>query len=210
MDPNVWAAALETVDGHTWSRGEADLSFSLQSTSKPLTYCYVCEELGAETVHGYIGREPSGKAFNAFKLNDSGQPFNPFINTGAIATCSIAGRGLSGSERYRKVHKFFSDLAGGQKLGFSNSIYLSEKGTADRNRALAYFMAESGVFPEGTDVEEALDVYFQTCSIEVTAKKLATMAATLANGGINPTTGVRVLSSETVANCMVLLMSCGM
>jgi glutaminase len=71
-------------------------------------------------------------------------------------------------------------------------------------------MNEHNVFPAGTEVEEALDFYFQTCSIEVNAKKLATMAATLANGGINPTTGSRVLSAETVKNCLVLLCSCGM
>ena len=114
------------------------------------------------------------------------------------------------SEKFAHVQNKFSELAGGAKIGFSNSIFLSERNTADRNRALTYFMNEHKAFPPNTNIMDILDFYFQTCSLEVNVKTLASIAATLANGGICPATGRRILSPETVKNCLILLFSCGM
>jgi glutaminase len=88
----------------------------------------------------YIGCEPSGARFNSFSLTEENKPFNPFVNTGAIMTCSLIQQGKDSSEKFAHVQNKFSELAGGAKIGFSNSIFLSERNTADRNRALTYFM----------------------------------------------------------------------
>jgi glutaminase len=82
MDPEYWAVAVETVDGQSFSWGDDEVDFSIQSCSKPLMYCLGCEELGVEEVHQYIGCEPSGARFNAFALTEDQKPFNPFVNTG--------------------------------------------------------------------------------------------------------------------------------
>jgi len=101
-------------------------------------------------------------------------------------------------------------LAGGFRPGFSNSTYLSERKTADRNFALGYFMRENGAFPDDVDLVETLEFYFQCCSIEMTVESMAVVASTLANGGICPLTGKRVLSPSTVQKCLALMSSCGM
>lgn len=87
-----------------------------------------------------MGYEPSGARFNSFSLTDEGKPFNPFVNSGAIATCSLLGKNKDLSERFTLIQNYFSRLAGGTKIGFNNSVFLSERSTADRNRAIAYFL----------------------------------------------------------------------
>ena len=110
----------------------------------------------------------------------------------------------------------WTDLSGGlYKVGFSNPVYLSEKNTADRNFALAYFMKEINEtkkvgFPENTNINETLELYFQSCSIEVNTEILSIVASTLANGGINPFTGKRIFSTKTVQNMLSMMLMCGM
>lgn len=97
-------------------------------------------------VSKYIGTEPSGARFNAFTLTEDNKPFNPFINTGAIMACSLLQQGKDMADKFAYVQNKFSELAGGSKIGFSNSIFLSERSTADRNRALAHFMVFINIF----------------------------------------------------------------
>ena len=120
------------------------------------------------------------------------------------------------SSRFEKLIDVWQKLSGGlYKIGFNNSVYLSEKKTADRNYALAYFMKEinenkSIGFPENTDLNETLELYFQSCSIEVNTRILSIVAASLANGGTNPFTGVQIFSPETVKNILSVMLTCGM
>ena len=166
-----------------------------------------------------------GATFNALTLNADGRPHNPMINAGAIVACSLIGpstakasnvavaehgpRGFAG-HRFAYVLDTWEALSGGTRPGFDNAVFLSERETADRNFALGYFMREKGAFPPGTDLHEILEFYFQCCSIEVTARMMSVVAATLANGGICPVTGERVFSTQTVQHCLSLMYSCGM
>jgi glutaminase len=205
-----YGMALCTIDGQRFAVGDSDVEFTAQSCMKPVNYCIALEELGEESVHATVGREPSGRGFNELTLNSENRPHNPMLNAGAIAICSLIRRQMSLAERFDHVMGFWSDLAGGQRAGFSNAVYLSEKEMGDRNYALGYFMKEKRVFPEGTDLLRTLEFYFQCCAIEATCKRMAVIAATLANGGLCPTTGRRVLRSSTVRNCLSLMYSCGM
>ncbi|MBN9161763.1 MAG: hypothetical protein BGO98_28560 [Myxococcales bacterium 68-20] len=152
----------------------------------------------------------SGRGFNELTLNKENRPHNPMINAGAIATSSLIRRGASVADRFDHVMEQWRLLAGGQKAGFSNAVYLSERDKGDRNYALGYFMKEKRVFPEGTDLLQTLEFYFQCCSIETSCDRMAAIAATLANGGVCPMTGERVLRFSTVRNCLSLMYSCGM
>ena len=210
VNPEAYGAAVCTIDGQRWSVGDADVEFTAQSTMKPLNYCFAVEELGVDVVHQTIGREPSGRGFNFLTLNHDNRPHNPMINAGAIATCSLIKQGSSVADRFDHVTEYWRRLAGDAKPGFSNTVYLSEKDKGDRNYALGYFMKEKRVFPEGTDLVQTLEFYFQCCSIETTCERTAVIAATLANGGVCPVTNERVLGFDTVRSCLSLMYSCGM
>lgn len=220
-DPNKWGVSLCTTDGQRYSIGDYQDHFSIQSTSKPFTYALALNHMGAEVVQKYIGREPSGRTFNEIALDYNGQPHNPMVNSGAIMSSALllymVKPELTVSEKFEYVHAFFSKMSGGHDVGFQNSTFLSERDTADRNNALAYFMRESGCFPNGpnnagggVDIKNILDFYFQTCSLEMNCESMSVMAGTLANGGICPITGERVLANEAVKNVLSLMYSCGM
>jgi len=210
VNPEQFGVAFCTIDGQRVSLGDAAVPFCLQSTSKPITYCIALEERGEDVVHRHVGCEPSGQSFNELTLNKQGRPHNPLINAGAIMAGSLIRPGADMADRFDHVLEMWQRLAGGARPGFSNPTYLSERRTADRNFALGYFMREKGAFPEGTDLVETLEFYFQCCSLELTAESLSVVAATLANGGVCPVTGDRVFQADTVQKCLSLMSSCGM
>ncbi|XP_063606222.1 glutaminase liver isoform, mitochondrial-like isoform X1 [Penaeus indicus] len=210
MRADNWAVSVCTVDGQRYSLGDVNTPFTLQSCSKPLTYAMAVGLYGTQHVHNYMGMEPSGRYFNELCLDFNHKPHNPMINAGAIMTAALLKPELSAADRFDYVFHMYKRLAGGEYLGFNNGVFLSERECADRNFALAYFMRENKCFPPNTKLHETLDFYFQLCSLEITAEAGAVMAATLANGGINPLTGDPVLTVEAVRNTLTLMHSCGM
>lgn len=118
--------------------------------------------------------------------------------------------GVNKAEKFDNVMEFVKKMAGREYVGFSNATFQSEKETGDRNYAIGYYLKEKKCFPEGAEMIDALDFYFQLCAIEVTCESGSVMAATLANGGICPITGERVLSTEAVRSTLSLMHSCGM
>jgi len=210
VDPELFGVSVCSIDGQRFSYGDVDEGFSVQSCAKPITYCAALEEHGEDVVHAIVGREPSGRGFNELTLNKDNKPHNPMINSGAIATLSLVQAEAQIAERFEYIMDFWSNLAGGDRPGFSNAVYLSERQTADRNFALGYFMREKKVFRDDTDLIETLEFYFQCCSIESNTENMSIIAGTLANGGVCPTTGQRVLRPSTVRACLSLMSSCGM
>ena len=166
-------------------------------------------------MHAHIGRQQSGHEYSALRLAEpdaAGRrlPHNPYINAGAIMACSLVGKDRTPSRRFAAYRDTWARLCGGVRPRFGNSMYLSERATADRNRCLAFMLRAAGVFPEGTKLESVLKFYFQTCSVEVTCEMLAVAAGALANGGVCPVTSERVFSPEAVRNCLSLMCTCGM
>ncbi|KAM9342898.1 glutaminase liver isoform, mitochondrial-like [Pholidichthys leucotaenia] len=212
FSPDLWGVSLCTIDGQRHSVGDTKVPFCLQSCVKPLEYSIAVHELGSERVHNFVGKEPSGFKFNKLSLNEEGKykPHNPMVNAGAIVISSLIKPHSNKAERFDYVMEFLKSMAGAEYVGFSNATFQSERETGDRNYAIGYYLKEKKCFPENADMIAALDFYFQLCSIEVTCESGSVMAATLANGGICPTTGNRVLSAEAVRNTLSLMHSCGM
>lgn len=165
------------------SVGDCDTMFTLQSISKVISLLVALLDHGPEKVFAKVGMEPSGDPFNSIiKLETMNhhKPLNPMINAGAIAVASmISGRNVE--ERFQRVCGLIRLMTGNNGISLSEQTYQSEKATGDRNRALAYFMKSTGIIE--TDVEEALDLYFRLCSIEVRCSDLAKIGLYLANWG---------------------------
>lgn len=214
VNPNNFGISVCTVDGKMFNIGDFNTDFCLQSTSKPFSYCIARELLGSKKVHNYVGYEPSGLAFNAFTLNKQGLPHNPLINAGAIMIASLIGKDKEPADRFNMVKDYINKISGGvDKIGFDNSVFLSEKQHADRNMSLAYYMRENGAFGEEITpgmIQENLDLYFQCCSMLVNCKIGAVMSATLANGGVCPLDNMEVFNKDTVRDCLTIMYGCGM
>jgi glutaminase len=206
-DPDSFGIAITTTEGHSYEVGDSRVPFTIQSMSKPFTYGLALHDHGFEAVDAKVGVEPSGEAFNSISLApDSGRPLNPMINAGAITSTSlVAGKGAA--EREGRVVDFYGRFAG-RPLEVDMDVYEAERDTGHRNRAIGHMLRAFGVLED--DPDEALDLYFRQCSVSVDCRDLSLMAATLANGGVNPAGGERVLARDLVDRVLSVMTTCGM
>jgi glutaminase len=207
VDPELFGIAIATVDGQIYAVGDAAVPFTIQSVSKPFMYRYALQNYGRLAVLEQVGVEPTGEAFNSIVLDEvANRPFNPMVNAGAIAVAEMM-LGETQDERLANMLELFSDLAG-RKLDIDQSVFNSELATGHRNRAIAYMMLNTSMISR--DPNEVLDLYFRQCSVKVTCRDLAIMAATLANDGKNPLTGKPVFGAQYVRDMLTVMNSCGM
>ena len=222
-DPELFGFSLCTIDGQRLGLGDSERDFTIQSTVKPVLYGMALEAFGEEKVHRYVGREPSGVAFNKVCLSERGVPHNPVNNAGAIVTASLLCDPKEGSaaDHYKRLKGTYEALTGRVgRIGFSKAVFDSERETATRNRRIALTIKERSAdksvgFPDHVvtdthDVERVLDFYFSGCSIEANVSQLSILAATLANGGVCPLTGETVFSPKTVKYVLTVMDTCGM
>jgi glutaminase len=205
--PDQLAFGVVGPRGRVMTVGDDGAEFTIQSMSKPFVLALALQTLGREAVLTRVGAEPSGEPFNAISLEaGSGRPANPMVNAGAIATTSlIAGADID--ERTSRIVAIMSAFAG-RSLWIDEAVYASESLTGDRNRALAHLLKSYGIV-EGS-VHDAVETYFRQCSVLVTVRDLAVMAATLAFGGVNPVTRERVVSERVARDVTSIMASCGM
>ena len=205
-DPDHFGISLATLDGHVYEVGDTRVPFTIQSISKPFVFALALDTLGATRVEGEIGVEPSGDPFNSIRLNADNHPFNPMVNAGAIA-CSGLIREAKGDGAFEYIRQSLGRFAG-RDLDIDEAVYASESATGDRNRAIGYLLRNSTVIRD--DVGAVLDVYFRQCSVLVTARDIAIMAATLANRGTNPVTGEQVTTPYAISRTLSVMTSSGM
>ena len=207
-DPDWFGISVVTAAGEVCECGDSDQLFTIQSISKPFVYGMALEEHGREYTRSRIGVEPTGDAFNSIiKLDErSKRPHNPMVNAGAIAAASLI-QGSGPPDRLSRLLAMFQRYIG-REVGVDMSVYTSERSTGHRNRAMAHLMLNFGMIDDR--VEETLDLYFKQCSVLVSCRDLAVMAATLANRGVNPVTGERAVAAEYVRDLLSVMYTCGM
>ena len=205
--PEWFGICVVTKAGQVFEIGDCDQLFTIQSISKAFVYGLALEDHGRDYVNSKVSVEPTGEAFNAIVLDEkTNRPYNPMVNAGAIATTDLV-KGANSTERLKRMLAMFKRYTG-RDHDINVPIFLSEKATGFRNRAMAYLMLNFGMVSDRVD--ETLDLYFQQCSIMVTAKDLAMPSATLANGGVNPVTGERALDERYVQDVISVMLTCGM
>jgi glutaminase len=207
VDPNLFGIAVFSTDNQTYSKGDVQYSFSIQSISKVFTLALALNELGPEAVFEKIGSEATGRPFNSVEavVDMPTHTGNPMVNAGAIATVSL----ISGTadEKWNKILSFYSQAAG-EKLAILDDVYKSEAATNQGNRALAALLVKYNRLY--ADPAQSVDVYTRQCSVGVTTKQLAMMGATIANDGINPATGKRVIKAENIPYLLAAMSTAGL
>lgn len=207
MNPDWFSICVATTDGKLYQVGDFEQLFTIQSISKVFVYGLALEDHGRERVLSKVGVEPTGDAFNAIMLDEqSKRPYNPMVNAGAIATTSLI-KGKGPTERLNRMMSMFERYIGHETF-IDMPTFMSERTTGHRNRAMAHLMLNFGMIDE--KIDEALDLYFQQCSLMVNCRDLAVMAATLANRGVHPMTGVRAVSACYIRDILSVMYTCGM
>ena len=203
-----FGVCLVSTDGQVYGAGDYELRFALQSLSKVFVYGMALCDHGRERVLENVGVEPSGNAFNSLVFDERyNRPFNPMVNSGALATTDlIAAEGYT--EAWERIRANFGVYAADDTLEADEEVFREEMRDADRNRATAYLMRSYGMI--GREVENTLALYLRQCSIPVNCQDLATMAATLANGGTNPITGRQAIERPYVRDILSVMYTCGM
>jgi glutaminase len=208
VDPKLYGVVGVTTDGQTFTAGDVDVPFSIQSISKVYTLALAMDQLGAKAVFDKIGMEPTGRPFNSLPavIDLPTHSGNPLVNAGAIATTSL----ISGPDKDAKFNKIldFYSRAAGEKLTVLEDIYHSEAATNQGNQAIGYVLRKYDRIY--SDPLEAVDIYTRQCSVGVTAKQLAWMGATLANNGLNPRTGEQVIKKENIPELLATMTMAGL
>lgn len=206
-DRNWFGVAVATTDGQVFEVGDSKQLFTIQSISKPFVYGLALEDHGLEHVLAKVGVEPTGEAFNSIVLDEvSNRPFNPMVNAGAIATADLI-KGKDFPERVSRLLAMFGAYCG-RDVYIDNAVFMSERLTGHRNRAIGHLMLNFGMVSER--IPDSLELYFQQCSALVNCRDLAIMGATLAAGGVNPITGRRAIQQPYVKYLLSIMHSCGM
>jgi glutaminase len=205
---DCFGIALAAADGEVYAAGDATTPFALQSISKVFAYSLALEDHGRDHVMRHVGVEPSGDAFNSIVFDERhNRPYNPMVNAGALVTTNLV-RGRDPTEKLGRILDVVRRYAGNPNLEVDAHTFDGEIQIADRNRAAAYLMRSQGML-DG-DVEAILSLYLRQCSIMATCRDVAVMGATLANGGVNPVTGERVLARARVRDVLSVMYTCGM
>jgi glutaminase len=208
VNPDLFGIALVTTDGKVVTAGDVKTEVSIQSIAKVFTMARVMEESGEEIIRQTVGVDATGHKFNSIVAieENEGKEINPMVNPGAITTTSMI-RGATADDKWNTIIGTYSAFAG-RKLSVDEEVYRSEAASNERNRAIAALMHAYGAIKENP--EQALDLYTRQSSVAVNVIDLATMAAALANGGVNPRTGATVLSSKHVPAVLAVMATAGM
>lgn len=205
---DLFGIVVAGVQGNVIEVGDVNHLFTIQSVSKPFVFALVCQEIGYLEARAKLGVNATGLPFNsvmAIELN-ADRTMNPMVNAGAIAATSLVP-GNSAADKWRFIQEGLSRFAG-RPLELDVEVYESEAATNQRNRGIARLLESYGRMY--CDPLEATDVYTRQCALAVTAHDLAIMAATLADGGVNPVTKERVVDPVVCKRVLAVLATAGL
>jgi glutaminase len=208
VDPGLYGIALVTTDGRVYTAGDVVSEVSIQSISKVFTMAKVIEEQGPDAIANNMGVDATGQVFNSIVAVEQyrGAEMNAMVNAGAITATSMVS-GASRDEIWNKIVGYYGEFAG-RTLAVNEEVFASEAATNQRNQAIARLMYAYGHIEANPD--QATDIYTEQCSVSVNARDLATMAATLANGGTNPVTGRAVMQAGNVPRVLAVMATAGL
>ncbi len=205
---DLFGICVAGVTGNVFTAGDAEVEFAIMSVAKPFVFALVCDAIGFAEAAAEVGVDATGLPFNAvaaIERREDGRT-NPMVNPGAIATTSLVP-GASAEERWQFVAEGLSRFAG-RELRLDEEVLESALATNHRNRAIARLLYERGRI--GCEPADAVELYTRQSCLAVTARDLAVMGATLANGGVNPSTRAQVASAAACRHTLVVMTTAGL
>jgi glutaminase len=204
---DLFGVCVAGTSGHIYSAGDVDYEFSIMSVSKPFVFALICEILGAEDARKKLGANATGLPFNSLTaIEQGGGRTNPMVNAGAIATTSLTP-GATSEDKWKFIHDGLSRFAG-RRLALNEEVYASASQTNFRNRSIARLLESYDRIY--CDAKEATDLYTRQCSLNVSARDLAVMGSTLADGGVNPVTKERVVDASVCHYALTVMITAGL
>jgi glutaminase len=204
---SLFGVCVVGTSGNVHAVGDSDYEFTIMSVSKPFIFALICEALGPEQVRDKVGANATGLAFNSLEgVERFDGRTNPMVNSGAIATTSLAP-GANLAEKWEFIHKGLSRFAG-RTLPLNDEVYASATETNFRNQSIARLLQSYGRIY--MDPAQATDLYTRQCSLNVSARDLAVMGATLADGGVNPLTRERVVDPSVCHYALAVMTTAGL
>lgn len=201
---------IRDINNKKYCAGDFDLNFTIQSISKVITLICALKDSSLEELTKKVSIEPAGEGFNSIvplAIDTTHKPSNPMINAGAIATITFI-KGENYQDKFKRILNLIKKITNNKSITVNQKVYSSEAATGDRNKALTYYMKSTGII-EG-NIEELLDLYFKLCSIEINCDDLAKIGLVLANNGILPWSGERIISKKISQTVKAIMMTCGM
>jgi glutaminase len=204
----LFGICITATNGMVYTAGDADYEFAIMSVSKPFVFALVCELLGPEELRDKVGVNATGLPFNSLAAIEQGPDgrTNPMVNAGAIATTSLVP-GATLADKWQFIHAGLSRFAG-RTLPLNDEVYRSASETNYRNQSIARLLQSFGRIY--MNAPEATDLYTKQCSLNVSARDLAVMGATLADGGVNPITRQRVVSPSVCHYTLAVMATAGL
>lgn len=208
VDPSRFGITIAAVSGEVFSVGDVTTEFTIMSIAKPFILAYVLEQLGPDVVKRKVGVNATGYPFNsAIPIDVSGnRRSNPMVNAGALAVVSLVP-GADSSKKWQTMLDCLSRFAG-RRLALDDRVFHSASDSNHQNRALANLLFAQQLLY--ADPAETVDLYTRQSSLAVTTSDLATMGATLANGGENPATGDQVVSASVCRRVLAIMATAGL
>jgi glutaminase len=205
---HLFGVCLAGVSGECFAAGDADHEFTIQSISKPFVFALICQAIGENAARRYLGVNSTGLPFNSvIAVERTGDGLtNPMVNAGAIATTSLAP-GATADAQWQFIQDGLSRFAG-RVLTLDETVYQSEAATNQRNTGIAKLLASYDRIY--SDPVQATDLYTRQCALRVTARDLAIMSATLANGGVNPVTREPVIAAGHCQHILAVMVTAGL
>ena len=207
-NPDLFGLCLVGTDGAVYETGDALTEFTIMSVSKPFVFALLCQEIGAAAAREKLGVNSTGMAFNSLaaieRITDGRT--NPMVNAGAIATASFLP-GTTRAERWEFIYAGLC-LFAGRKLTLDEETYANASATNYRNRSIAN--ALYGLGRLGCEPDTAVDIYTKQCCLNVNARDLAVMGATLADGGVNPITRQKVIGNDVCHYTLAVMITAGL
>ena len=208
IDPSLFGLSVMLPDGTAFNFGDTTYRFGIESVSKVPTAILAMRQHTPAGVLDAIGADATGLPFNSIFaiLLENDHPSTPLVNAGAISACSMIDPKGDSDAKWKAITDNITELCGSAPQ-LIDELYRSESATNFNNRAITWLLKNYNRISDDPDM--SLDLYTRQCSLGITSRQLAAMAATIASRGVNPVTHKQVFDPAIAPKITTLIATVG-